>query len=63
LQTGFILFGGRVPAPRSPVSNEKYHTKNIDEAQLEKNLENRQRAAVSWFRMPSTPLNRQFCID
>jgi len=45
------------------VSNEKYHTKNIDEAQLEKNLENRQRAAVSWFRMPSTPLNRQFCID
>jgi hypothetical protein len=32
----FILQGGRVPRTRSPVNGEKYHTKNSDEAQLEK---------------------------
>jgi hypothetical protein len=32
----FILQSGRFPTTRSPVNNEKYHTKNRDEAQLEK---------------------------
>jgi hypothetical protein len=36
LQMVFILQGGSFPTTLSPVSGEKYHTKNSDEAQLEK---------------------------
>jgi hypothetical protein len=43
LQIIFILPGGRVPTTRSPVSGEKYHTKNSDEAQLEKDGSGKER--------------------
>jgi hypothetical protein len=32
----FIFQGGRVPTTRPQASGAKYHTKNSDEAQLEK---------------------------